>query len=60
MGIKNKNGQSVLVFTCVQCNRFQQTDFRHYPLCKKCNVSNKRLAKRNGNVQSEEKKEENS
>lgn len=60
MGIKNKNGQSVLVFTCTQCKRVQQTDFRHYPLCKKCNVSNQRLAKRSQNVKSEEKKEENS
>jgi hypothetical protein len=58
MGIKNKNGQSVLVFTCTQCQRRQQTDFRHYPLCKKCNVSNQRFAKRNKSEQSSEEKED--
>lgn len=52
--MKNKNGQSVLVFTCTQCKRVQQTDFRHYPLCKKCNVSNQRIAKRNKNGHCEE------
>jgi len=56
MGIKNKNGQSILVFACTQCKRGQQTDFRHYPLCKKCNVSNQRLAKRNINGHLEENK----
>ena len=59
MGIKKLNGQKVLCFTCVQCKKQEVVDFRQYPLCKKCNTSNKRLAKRNKN-EHPEKKEENS
>lgn len=54
MGIRNKNGQPVLIFNCVQCNAKNKTDFRTYPICKKCNKVNERLAKRNKNGHSEE------
>lgn len=54
MGIRNKNGQPVLTFNCVQCNAKNRTDFRTYPICKKCNTVNKRLAKRNENGHFEE------
>ena len=52
MGMKNSRGQMVLCFTCTQCKRKEVIDFRFYPICKKCNKANVRLAKR-------EKKEEN-
>ena len=54
MGIRNKNDQPVLTFKCVQCHAKNKTDFRTYPICKKCNTSNQRLAKRNKNGHSEE------
>lgn len=53
MGIKKANGQKVLCFTCVQCKKKEVVDFRQYPLCKKCDKTNAKLAKRG-------KKEENS
>jgi len=58
MGIRNKNDQPVLIFNCVQCKGRNKRDFRTYPICKKCNTNNKRLAKRNKNEQSSEEKED--
>ena len=58
MGIKKLNGQKVLCFTCVQCKKEEVVDFRQYPLCKKCNKNNERLAKRNKSGHSDEKKED--
>lgn len=57
MGLRNENNQMILVFTCKQCNKVQVADFRAYPLCKKCNKTNIKLAKRKAE---KEKKEENS
>ena len=58
MGIRNRNGQIVSVFTCIQCHRRQLTDFRYYPICNKCNKNNLRIAKRSKSRPSEEEKED--
>jgi hypothetical protein len=58
MGIRSKNDQPILVFTCVQCKSRNKRDFRYYPLCKKCNKFNQRIDKRNNNGHSEEEKED--
>ena len=52
MGIYKANGQKVVCFSCTQCKKQQIIDFRFYPICKKCNKTNIKLAKR-------EKKKEN-
>jgi Zn finger protein HypA/HybF involved in hydrogenase expression len=58
MGIRNKNGQIISVFTCLQCHSMQLTDFRYYPICNKCNKTNLKIAKRNKSGHSSEEKED--
>jgi len=58
MGIRNKNDQPILIFTCLQCKARNKRDFRYYPLCKRCNKFNQRLDKRNKSEQSNEEKED--
>lgn len=57
MGIYKANGKKVVCFSCAQCNKQQQIDFRYYPICKKCKKTNVKLAKREVEKR---KKEENS
>jgi len=57
MGIYKANGQKVVCFSCTQCRKQQIIDFRFYPICKKCNKNNTKMAKRQAE---KEKKEENS
>ena len=57
MGLKNRKGQMILCFTCKQCRQQEIVDFRAYPICKKCNKINTKLAKREIE---KKKKEENS
>jgi hypothetical protein len=58
MGIKKANGQKVLCFTCTQCKKKEVIDFRQYPICKNCNKTNTKLAKRQKKEDDREKTRE--
>ena len=45
VGVYKANGNRVVCFTCIQCDRKQLVDFKFYPICKKCNKINTKVLK---------------